>query len=54
MQHGLLQAPSICAGNAVLDYFQNGVLPEPNTVCEPDRRPFSGGDWLSILPKIGV
>ncbi|TEB34822.1 alpha/beta-hydrolase [Coprinellus micaceus] len=39
--HCSLNAPSICALQYVRQYFQNGTLPEPDTVCEPtSKNPF--------------
>ena len=32
-------------------YFNNGTLPQPNTVCEVDAVPFSGDDGLAAVLK---
>lgn len=32
--------PSTCTINAVIKYFEDGTLPEPGTVCEPDMTAF--------------
>ncbi|KAL8721917.1 MAG: hypothetical protein Q9225_001513 [Loekoesia sp. 1 TL-2023] len=34
-------APSNCINQAVFAYFNNGTLPKPNTICEPDLLPFN-------------
>jgi hypothetical protein len=39
-QHCSLAAPSICTQKYVRDYFIDGTLPEPGTVCEPVSQPF--------------
>lgn len=39
-QHTSLAAPSICTAKAVRSYFQEGVLPEDGTRCEPELLPF--------------
>ncbi|KAF2500930.1 proteinase [Lophium mytilinum] len=38
--HCSFTAPSICTAKAVRAYFQTGVLPPPNTLCEADVKPF--------------
>ncbi|KAI1391767.1 alpha/beta-hydrolase [Hypoxylon trugodes] len=50
--HTSLSASSTCTAGYIRAYFQNGTLPEPSTVCEPDYHPFddvyiSAGDELS-------
>ncbi|KAH0421016.1 hypothetical protein CcaCcLH18_13679 [Colletotrichum camelliae] len=40
--HGLHASPSICTGKAVRAYFQDGTLPEIDTVCEPEYRAWIG------------
>ena len=42
MQHCVLYSPGQCAIKAVQDYFTNGTLPAPGTVCEQDFDVFSG------------
>ncbi|KAJ4365075.1 hypothetical protein N0V83_008692 [Neocucurbitaria cava] len=40
--HCVLYSPGQCAIKAVQDYFTNGTLPAPGTVCEQDFDVFSG------------
>ncbi|KAF2265018.1 alpha/beta-hydrolase [Lojkania enalia] len=40
--HCVLYSPGQCAIKAVQDYFTNGTLPEPGTICEQDFDVFSG------------
>lgn len=35
LQHCSPNVPSVCAQRYVQQYFQDGTLPEPDTVCEP-------------------
>ncbi|KAL2267170.1 hypothetical protein VTJ83DRAFT_4447 [Remersonia thermophila] len=37
--------PSLCTAKAVLEYFNNGTLPEPGTVCEPENPILPGPRW---------
>ncbi|KAI5860940.1 alpha/beta-hydrolase [Durotheca rogersii] len=52
--HTSLAAPSACTAGYIRAYFQNGTLPAPGTVCEPDYYPFDtlptteAGDELSV------
>ncbi|OQU95800.1 hypothetical protein CLAIMM_01968 [Cladophialophora immunda] len=39
--HCSLNSPSLCTAKVVRRYFQTGTLPEVNTMCEPEKRPFS-------------
>ncbi|PVH78295.1 alpha/beta-hydrolase [Cadophora sp. DSE1049] len=39
--HCSYSAPSDCTDNIVRNYFQNGVLPKPGTICKPDKTAFS-------------
>ncbi|KAF4181789.1 hypothetical protein CNMCM8927_002666 [Aspergillus lentulus] len=41
--HTTLAAPSLCVSKAIRAYFQNGVLPDPGTVCSADLKPLLGG-----------
>jgi hypothetical protein len=34
--HGYINAPSKCAYNIVKKYMKSGVVPEKETLCEPD------------------
>ncbi|KAI0173002.1 alpha/beta-hydrolase [Hypoxylon sp. FL1284] len=52
--HTSLSASSSCTAGYIQSYFQNGTLPDPDTVCEPDYYPFEDshprpGDELSML-----
>ncbi|KAL3482658.1 TAP-like protein-domain-containing protein [Aspergillus germanicus] len=38
--HGSTSHGSACTINAIRNYFSNGTLPEPGTVCEVDYAPF--------------
>jgi pimeloyl-ACP methyl ester carboxylesterase len=38
--HGSVSGPSLCTMKYVRDYFVNGTLPEPGTVCQVTREPF--------------
>jgi hypothetical protein len=38
--HTSLSAASTCTARFIHEYFQNGTLPEPGTVCEPNGTPF--------------
>ncbi|RYP41271.1 hypothetical protein DL767_001125 [Monosporascus sp. MG133] len=38
--HTTLSAPSACTAGYINAYFQNGTLPAPGTICEPDYYPF--------------
>lgn len=40
-QHCSLAAPSVCTQKYIRDYFIDGTLPEPNTICLPVKAPFS-------------
>ncbi|KAI6345143.1 hypothetical protein MCOR25_011055 [Pyricularia grisea] len=42
--HTTLSTPSTCTAKHVNRYFQDGILPEPNTECEPDYAPFDNLD----------
>jgi hypothetical protein len=44
-QHTVMYSPGQCAIKAVRDYFTNGTLPEPGTVCEQDFDIFSGKSY---------
>ncbi|KAI0105366.1 alpha/beta-hydrolase [Hypoxylon sp. NC0597] len=51
--HTSLSAASVCTARYIRAYFQNGTLPKPGTICEPDYQPFEdmypkGGNELSI------
>lgn len=44
MQHCSLAAPSICTQKHIRQYFINGTLPEPGTVCSVIGPPFPTDD----------
>jgi pimeloyl-ACP methyl ester carboxylesterase len=45
---------SLCTARAIRAYFLEGVLPEPNTVCEVDVAPFTGSTgWNGIVEQLG-
>jgi TAP-like protein len=39
-QHCSISAPSLCTAKYVRQYFTDGTLPEPGTICEADLGPF--------------
>ncbi|KAF5311058.1 hypothetical protein D9619_008140 [Psilocybe cf. subviscida] len=39
--HTSLSAPSVCTQKHIRDYFADGKLPEPGTICHPVTSPFS-------------
>jgi len=39
--HTALNNPSSCIQNYEAAYFNNGTLPPPGTVCQPDQQPFT-------------
>jgi hypothetical protein len=40
-----MSTPSKCTAKAIRAYFQNGTLPAPDTLCDPDFVPFD--QWNS-------
>lgn len=34
--------PSMCTAKVLRRYFQTGELPQPGTICQPDKKPFVG------------
>ncbi|EPE06209.1 alpha beta hydrolase fold family [Ophiostoma piceae UAMH 11346] len=38
--HTSLSAPSTCTAKAIRNYFQHGILPQPDTKCQPNMLPF--------------
>lgn len=48
--HCSFTAPSLCTANAIRQYFQTGVTPEPGTLCKPDIKPFEnqGGSKMRL------
>ncbi|KAI0444050.1 TAP-like protein-domain-containing protein [Xylaria telfairii] len=55
--HTSIQQPSLCTAMAIQNYFRNGTLPEPNTLCNPVNTPFkfaaSGPTWQDLFPQLG-
>jgi pimeloyl-ACP methyl ester carboxylesterase len=47
--HGTYTDPSVCAEEALREYFAELVTPEPGTVCRSDREPFDP-DFEEPLP----
>ncbi|KAF8959383.1 TAP-like protein-domain-containing protein [Flammula alnicola] len=45
--HCSISAPSVCTQKYVRDYFIDGTLPEPGTVCQPIGQPFPISDLNS-------
>lgn len=35
-------SPSLCTAKVIREYFQTCELPQPGTVCQPDKKPFLG------------
>ena len=53
-----LTQPSLCTGRAIREYFLNGVLPEPGTVCPVDIPLFLSAEewtlgWLAVGLELG-
>ncbi|KAI1824247.1 TAP-like protein-domain-containing protein [Xylaria intraflava] len=56
--HTSIQQPSLCTARALQNYFRNGTLPAPNTVCEPVqknafRSAADGPRWQNLFPQLG-
>ncbi|OJJ85325.1 uncharacterized protein ASPGLDRAFT_66060 [Aspergillus glaucus CBS 516.65] len=51
--HCTLQHGSVCTGNAIQNYFNDGTLPKAGTVCEAAYPPFANMTWNDVLPKLG-
>ena len=39
-QHSSLSAPSLCTTKYIRQYFTDGILPKPGTICQADSAPF--------------
>ncbi|RAO72438.1 uncharacterized protein BHQ10_008450 [Talaromyces amestolkiae] len=50
--HTSLVLPSLCSLQTTANYWVNGTLPEPGTVCEVDAPPFSNITWANVLEEI--
>ncbi|KAL2868904.1 alpha/beta hydrolase [Aspergillus lucknowensis] len=51
--HTTLSQGSSCTINAIRSYFQDGTLPEPDTVCEADYAPFEPKTLTDVLVDLG-
>ncbi|KAL6722281.1 hypothetical protein ACLMJK_001388 [Lecanora helva] len=40
--HCLLSSPSLCVAHYLRTYLHSGKLPEPDTVCDDNEKPFLG------------
>ncbi|KAF9888919.1 hypothetical protein FE257_008088 [Aspergillus nanangensis] len=49
--HTILSQGSVCTIKAIIAYLNDGILPEPGTVCEVDAVPWSGDAGLSTVLK---
>ncbi|KAF5310709.1 hypothetical protein D9619_008134 [Psilocybe cf. subviscida] len=52
--HASLSAPSVCTQKYVRDYFIDGTLPEPGTICHPVSGPFSTKADQAFLSTMAV
>ncbi|KAF5311062.1 hypothetical protein D9619_008144 [Psilocybe cf. subviscida] len=52
--HASVSAPSVCTQKYVRDYFVDGTLPEPGTVCHPVTGPFSTKADEALLSMMTV
>ena len=52
--HASVSQPSLCTARSIRDYFVNGTLPKPGTVCEPSVPIFrdATADLLSIVTPL--
>ncbi|KAJ6541006.1 TAP-like protein-domain-containing protein [Mycena vulgaris] len=46
--HASISAPSICTQKHIRQYFLNGVLPEPGTICDVIGSPFPASDYQDL------
>ncbi|KAI0543991.1 TAP-like protein-domain-containing protein [Xylaria curta] len=55
--HTSIQQPSLCTARAIQNFFRNGTLPEPNTLCKSVNPPFDfakfGPTWQDLFPQLG-
>ncbi|KAI0196336.1 TAP-like protein-domain-containing protein [Xylaria flabelliformis] len=55
--HTSIQQPSLCTARAIQNFFRNGTLPEPNTLCKSVNTPFEfakfGPTWQDLFPQLG-
>ncbi|KAJ6785450.1 hypothetical protein PWT90_07112 [Aphanocladium album] len=51
--HASIGLPSKCTVQKYSAYWINGTMPEPNTVCEVDYKPWSNVTWPSVAKEIG-
>ncbi|KAF5311061.1 hypothetical protein D9619_008145 [Psilocybe cf. subviscida] len=52
--HCSLSAPSVCTQKYVRDYFVDGTLPEPGTICHPVSGPFSTKSGHALVSMMTV
>ncbi|KAJ4151057.1 hypothetical protein LMH87_011774 [Akanthomyces muscarius] len=51
--HASLGLPSKCTVQKYSDYWVNGTMPAPGTVCEVDYKPWSNISWPDVAKEIG-
>ncbi|KAI1325512.1 TAP-like protein-domain-containing protein [Xylariaceae sp. FL0255] len=54
--HASINQPSLCTALAIQNYFRNGTLPTPNTLCPPTEPPFQyavSGSWDQLYAELG-
>ncbi|KAL2826142.1 TAP-like protein-domain-containing protein [Aspergillus cavernicola] len=53
--HGLTSHASTCTINAIRQYYQDGTLPEPGTICDVDYSPFDAiaNNITTVLTELG-
>ena len=49
-----MSAPSLCTTKYVRQYFTNGTLPKPGTICEADLGPFDSVTTGSTEDALGM
>ncbi|KAG9774618.1 hypothetical protein KCU88_g5405, partial [Aureobasidium melanogenum] len=50
--HCSFTAPSLCTAKAIRRYFQTGVMPQPDTRCQPDIKPFEEQDLSQLSDEM--
>ncbi|OAA47347.1 TAP domain-containing protein [Beauveria brongniartii RCEF 3172] len=51
--HCTIGIPSKCIVQRFTEYWVNGTMPEPGTVCEADYQPWSNVTWATVMREIG-
>jgi len=46
--------PSLCTAKAIQAYFNNGTLPAPGTICQPDVPLYSNLTWIDVFKPLGL